>query len=106
MQVYWARKKAVESLREQESDLSIEDRLWDAIQIFARYRFVAAKGLAFYYIVSGNEIMVDWKKKSIVRSSVNMALKKYWIHMARSEAPKSWASMAQAISIPCFRDLA
>ena len=33
--LYRARKKAVESLREPESDSSIEDRLWDAIRIFA-----------------------------------------------------------------------
>lgn len=74
--LYRARKKAVESLREPESDLSIEDRLWDVIRIFVGYRFTTAKNLVFRYTVSGNEIRVDRKKKSIARSSVNMALKK------------------------------
>ena len=49
--LYRARKKAVEYLRELESDSSIEDRLWDAIRIFAGYRFTTAKSLVFRYTV-------------------------------------------------------
>ena len=78
--LYRARKKAVDDLNMPQCDLSIEDRLWEAIRIFAGYRFSTVKGLAFRYSVSGNEIIVDRKKKSIVRSSADKALQMFMIH--------------------------
>lgn len=86
--LYRARKKAVEDLSKPQCDLSIEVRLWEAIRIFAGYRFSTVKGLAFRYSVSGNEIIVDRKKKSIARSSVNMALKKVMDVDGKIRGPK------------------
>lgn len=74
--LYRLRKKAVESLAKPHGDLSIEDNLWKVIRLFSGYRFATVKGLVFHYIVSGNEIIVDRKKKTIVRGNVNIALQK------------------------------
>lgn len=101
--LYRARKKAVESLRELESDSSIEDRLWDAIRIFAGYRFTTAKSLVFRYTVFGNEIRVDRKKKSIVRSSVNMALKKVIDADGKIRGPKELGVYGASYLYPMFQ---
>lgn len=101
--LYRARKKAVESLREPESDVSIEDRLWDAIRIFVGYRFTTAKSLVFRYMVFGNEIRVDRKKKSIVRSSVNMALKKVMDVEGKIRGPKELGVYGASYLYPMFQ---
>lgn len=101
--LYRERKKALEFLREPENDVSIEDRLWEAIRIFVGYRFTTAKGLAFHYTVSGNEIMVDRKKKSIVRSSVNIALKKMLDAHGRISGPKELGVYGASYLYPMFQ---
>ena len=90
-------------MRELESDLFIEDRLWDAIRIFAGYRFTTAKGLVFHYMVSGNEIRVDRKKKSIVRSSVNIAMKKVIDEYGRISGPKELGVYGASYLYPMFQ---
>lgn len=74
--LYRQRKKAVEVLLACKDSDTIEEKLWETIRTFAGYRFETVKGLRFSYTVSGNEIVVDRKKKSIVRSSVDIALRK------------------------------
>ena len=46
-------------------------------------------GLRFSYSVSGNELLVDRKKKAIVRSSVNVALQNCREHEWRVSGPKA-----------------
>ena len=53
----------------------LETHLWETLKLFSRYSFMTVKGLRFHYTVNGNEILIDRKKKSITRSSVNIALK-------------------------------
>lgn len=103
--LYRARKKAVEDLSKLQCDLAIEDRLWEVIRMFASYRFSTVKGLAFRYSVSGNEIIVDRKKKSIVRSSVNIALQKVMEKQGQVSGPKGLGVYGSSYLYPCFRDL-
>lgn len=101
--LYRARKKAVEDLSKPQCNLSIEDRLWEVIRIFAGYRFSTVKGLAFRYSVSGNEIIVDRKKKSIVRSSVNIALQKAIEKQGRISGPKGLGVYGASYLYPMFQ---
>lgn len=101
--LYRARKKAVENLSKLQCDLSIEDRLLEAIRIFAGYRFSTVKGLTFRYSVSGNEIIVDLKKKSIVRSSVNIALQKAIEQQGRVSGPKGLGVYGASYLYPMFQ---
>ena len=101
--LYRARKKAVEDLSKPQCDLSIEDRLWEAIRIFAGYRFSTVKGLAFRYSVSGNEIIVDRKKKSIVRSSVTIALQKVLDAHGQMSGPKELGVYGASYIYPIFQ---
>ena len=101
--LYRARKRAVEDLSMPQCDLSIEDKLWETIRIFAGYRFSTVKGLAFRYSVSGNEIIVDRKKKSIVRSSVNIALQKVIEKQGRVSGPKGLGVYGASYLYPMFQ---
>ena len=71
-----ARKRVIESFQENMDSIQREDILWDAIVKFAGYPFFTMKKLKFTYHVSGYEIFVTRKEKSITRSSVNMAFQK------------------------------
>ena len=103
--LYRLRKKAVESLARVnlQRDASLEDDLWEAVRVFAGYRFVTAKGLGFRYIVSGNEIVVDRKKKTIVRSSVNIALQKVLDKRGRISGPKELGVYGDSYLYPMFQ---
>jgi hypothetical protein len=75
---YRERKLAVAKLK-QLTDRSAADasqQLWHTVVLFDNYTFYTAKGLKFRYTVKGQEIFVNRKKKSITRSSVDMAYEK------------------------------
>lgn len=68
---YRQRKSAVARLKENPDNLEL---LWDAMAAFAGYPFQTyPKGLKFKYVVKGNEIFVNRKKKSITRATVVLA---------------------------------
>ncbi|MCD8068697.1 MAG: hypothetical protein LUE87_07395 [Lachnospiraceae bacterium] len=69
---YRERKAAVEKLNKEGGT----DNLWNCITAFAGYPFYTAKGLKFKYEVSGGEMKVDRKEKTVTRSSVEMAYRK------------------------------
>ena len=75
--LYRKRKQAVEKLHccMNKSLELLETHLWETLKLFSGYSFMTVKGLRFSYMVNGNEILIDRKKKSITRSSVNIALK-------------------------------
>lgn len=75
--MYRRRKQAVEQLQvcKGASLECVEKYLWSAIEVFAGYSFTTVKGLRFQYVVNGNEIQINRKKKSVTRSSVKVALK-------------------------------
>lgn len=75
--LYRERKQAVEKLHcyiDKSYELLV-NHLWETLKLFSGYSFTTVKGLKFHYTVNGNEILIDRKKKSITRSSVNIALK-------------------------------
>lgn len=51
----------------------LDQLLWDTLLLFERSTFYTAKGLAFTYIIKGNEMFVSRKDKSITRSTVLLA---------------------------------
>lgn len=104
--LYRARKRAVAALaacweRDGEEG-EWEEKLWEAIQAFAGYRFSTVTGLRFSYWVSGNEMVVDRKKKAIVRSSVVMALRRVREAGGNIKGPKSLGIYGASYLYPVF----
>ena len=66
----------------------LEKYLWETLKLFSGYSFTTVKGLRFHYTVNGNEILIDRKKKSITRSSVNIALKETMDMKGNVNGPK------------------
>ena len=100
--LYRRRKKAVEALGNCKESIAMEEKLWEAIQAFAGYRFSTVKGLRFSYSVSGNELLMDRKKKAIVRSSVNVALQNCREHEWRVSGPKAMNVYGASYLYPMF----
>lgn len=100
--LYRRRRKAVEALGNCKESIAVEKKLWEAIQAFAGYRFSTVKGLRFSYSVSGNELLVDRKKKAIVRSSVNAALQNCREHEWRVSGPKAMNVYGASYLYPMF----
>ena len=50
--------------------------LWEKLQQMQGHPFLTAKGLEFSYSITGNELFINRKEKSITRSTVNMAYRK------------------------------
>jgi hypothetical protein len=75
---YRSRKQSVEVLKvviKNENQIAAEAALWDTLVLFQEYPFCTAKGLRFSYIIKGNEIFFTRKAKSVIRATVNLALK-------------------------------
>ena len=88
--LYRKRKQAVEKLHccMNKSLELLETHLWETLKLFSGYSFMTVKGLRFHYTVNGNEILIDRKKKSITRSSVNIALKETLRMNGKVSGPK------------------
>lgn len=88
--LYRKRKQAVEKLHccMNKSLELLETHLWETLKLFSGYSFMTVKGLRFHYTVNGNEILIDRKKKSITRSSVNIALKETLEMNGKVSGPK------------------
>ncbi len=88
--LYRERKQAVEKLHccIGKSYELLENHLWETLKLFSGYSFTTVKGLRFHYTVNGNEILIDRKKKSITRSSVNIALKETMEMKGNVNGPK------------------
>ena len=50
--------------------------LWQQLQQLQTNTFYTARGLEFKYFITGNELFIDRKEKSITRSTVNMAYRR------------------------------
>jgi hypothetical protein len=105
---YRERKLAVEKLK-QLTDQNAADagqQLWHTIVLFENYTFYTAKGLKFCYTVQGQEIFVNRKKKSITRSSVDMAYEKVKEMKAAGEpvnGPKKLGTFGASYLFPVFQ---
>lgn len=80
----------------------LENHLWETLKLFSGYSFTTVKGLRFHYTVNGNEILIDRKKKSITRSSVNIALKETMEMKRNVNGPKKLKVFGASYLYPIF----
>ena len=67
-------KKIVEEQNlEQENPEELALLLWQVLKQYEQVEFQTVKGLAFTYVIKGNEMFIDRKEKSITKSSVLLA---------------------------------
>ena len=102
--LYRERKQAVEKLHccIGKSYELLENHLWETLKLFSGYSFTTVKGLRFHYTVNGNEILIDRKKKSITRSSVNIALKETIEMKGNVNGPKKLKVFGASYLYPIF----
>ena len=80
-------KKIVEEQNlEQENPEELALLLWQVLKQYEQVEFQTVKGLAFTYVIKGNEMFIDRKEKSITKSSVLLAFQN--LHHQWSE--KAW----------------
>lgn len=101
--LYRERKQAVEKLYcyMNKSLELLETHLWETLKLFSGYSFMTVKGLRFHYTVNGNEILID-RKKSITRSSVNIALKETVKMNGKVSGPKKLNVFGASYLYPIF----
>lgn len=80
----------------------VETVIWNALVEFEGYPFYTAKGLKFHYDIKGNEIFVDRKKKSITRSSVNIAVQVVLENKGMITGPKQLGIFGASYIYPIF----
>ena len=83
----------------------LEKAMWDAVTAFSGYEFRTAKGLTFSYTVKGNELFISRKKKSITRSSVDIALGKVLEAGGYITGPKKLTVFGASYLYPVFLKL-
>lgn len=102
--LYRKRKQAVEKLHccKDKSLEVLENHLWETLKLFSGYSFATVKGLKFHYTVNENEIVIERKKKSITRSSVNIALKETIEMKGNVNEPKKLKVFGASYLYPIF----
>jgi hypothetical protein len=105
---YRERKLAVTKLKQltDQSAADASQQLWHTVVLFENYTFYTAKGLKFRYTVKGQEIFVNRKKKSITRSSVDMAYEKLQDMRVVGESvsgPKKLGTFGASYLFPVFQ---
>ena len=102
--LYRKRKQAIGKLHccKDKSLELLENHLWETLKLFSGYSFTTVKGLRFHYTVNENEIVIDRKKKSITRSSVNIALKETMEMKGNVNGPKKLKVFGASYLYPIF----
>lgn len=102
---YRERKEAVERLKRtfMEGADSLYDEVWKTMELFQNYTFYTAKKYKFRYTMSGGEIFVTRKEKSITRSSVNMAINKILDKKGIISGPKAMDVFGASYLYPVFK---
>ena len=67
-------------------------------------KFKTARGLEFTYHITGNELFIDRKEKSITRSTVNMAYKRA-LQLGKVSGPKKLQVFGASYLYPVFLEL-
>lgn len=101
------RETIVKKIREAiDEDLdNANELLWKAIILFEDYPFYTVKGLKYRYSVKGNEIMVNRKKKSITRATIELALENALNAEGMVNGPKQLNVFGASYIYPVFRRL-
>ena len=102
--MYRRRKQAVEQLQicKGTSLEYMEKYLWSTIEIFSGYSFTTVTGLRFRYVINGNEIQINQKRKSVTRSSVKVALKVTLEKNGNISGPKKLGVFGGSYLYPIF----
>lgn len=79
-----------------------EEGTWEQLVHLQGETFWTVKGLEFHYKIIGNEIFIDRKKKSITRSSVDMALEKIRELNGEVSGPKKLQVFGASYLYPIF----
>ena len=82
--------------------------LWQQLQQLQSYTFHTTRGLEFTYHITGNELFIDRREKSITRSTVNMAYKRA-VELMRMEGkvsgPKKLQVFGASYLYPVFLEM-
>ena len=102
---YRERKAAVDRLQSNfmEHPDSAYDEVWKTMELFQNYTFYTVKKYKFRYTMSGGEIFVTRKEKSITRSSVNFAIKKVMEKDRKVTGPKEMEVFGSSYLYPLFK---
>ena len=93
-------KKIVEEQNlEQENPEELALLLWQVLKQYEQVEFQTVKGLAFTYVIKGNEMFIDRKEKSITKSSVLLAFQNLVSKEASSVVRKSLEHLGRVIYI-------
>ena len=85
-----------------------ELHLWEKLQQLQTYTFHTTRGLEFTYHITGNELFIDRKEKSITRSTVNMAYRRARELMreeGKVKGPKKLETFGASYLYPVFLEL-
>lgn len=78
------------------------DEVWDILMTHAGETFTTSRGLEYTYTISGGEMFVDRKKKSITRASVGLALSAAAALDYRVKGPKKLGVFGASYLYPVF----
>ena len=79
-----------------------EVALWQALEEHAGESFMTVRGLRYSYSISGNELFVDRRDKSITRATVNLAFQKARELEGRVSGPKILGVFGASYLYPVF----
>lgn len=82
-----------------------QEELWKQLIQLQDQTFYTVKGLEFHYTINGNELLIDRKKKSIIRSSVNIAFEKARELQGKVAGPKKLQVFGASYLYPIFLEL-
>lgn len=85
-----------------------DDLLWQILTVMQGKTFYTAKGLAYVYMIKGNEMFVSRKDKSITRATVMMAFHRA-VRLMREEGavsgPKRLGTFGASYLYPLFYEI-
>lgn len=80
-----------------------EEEVWEELIRLQGKTFSTVKGLEFYYRINGNELFINRKKKSITRSSIDIALEKIRELDGYVSGPKKLQVFGSSYLYPVFQ---
>ena len=99
-------KKIVEEQNlEQENPEELALLLWQVLKQYEQVEFQTVKGLAFTYVINGNEMFIDRKEKSITKSSVLLAFQNLVKQGGIISGPKKLGTLGASYLNPNFMEL-
>lgn len=99
-------KKIVEEQNlEQENPEELALLLWQVLKQYEQVEFQTVKGLAFTYVIKGNEMFIDRKEKSITKSSVLLAFQNLVKQGGIISGPKKLGTFGASYLYPIFMEL-